>query len=482
MNIKQLTKTSRQTFRVRASARDRRRSAAVEQTKVWILNKIFLRFTVFAILIFSFVFSVSAQATDRASLKEQAALVTEFDVNGLKVLVKRRPNMATVAVGLFVRGGARNLTEKNAGIENFMLEAATEGSQKFPRETLRRELAGKGSIIGAGANNDFSALSLASTLENFDKSWDIFTDIAMNPTFAPEDVERVRGRILTGLREQETNSDNYLKVLQDRIIYANHPYANEVSGTLTTIGNLTPKDLRDYHQKMMQTSRLLLVVVGDINAGELQKKVAATLGKLPRGEYKEQPYPALDFSKATVDVTPRTLPTNYIQGVFSAPTIGSPDYYAMRVAILILQARIFQEVRVKRQLSYAPNAELASLASNTGNIYVTAVDANQAVKVMLDEVNKMKTQRINPIAIPSIAGPFLTLYYIDQETNAAQARELAIYELIGGGWQNAFDFLDKIHAVTPEQIQAVSQKYMKNIRFVVVGDPAAVNKEIFLQN
>ena len=445
-------------------------------------QKFFIKFTFFAVFILSFVSGAAAQTTARASIKDQAALVSEFDVNGLKVLVKRRPNMATVSAGLFVRGGARNLTDKNAGIESFMLEAATEGSQKYPREALRRELAKTGSVIGAGSNNDFSALSLASTKEDFDRSWEIFTDIAINPTFATEDVERVRGRLLTGLRERETDNDNYLKVLQERIIYANHPYANEVGGTLATVGALTAKDLRDYHKSILQTSRLLLVVVGDIDAAELQKKVSATLGKLPRGEYKEQPYPALDFSKATVDVTQRSLPTNYVQGVFNAPSLNSPDYYAMRVATLILQARIFQEVRVKRQLSYAPNAELASYASNTGNIYVTAVDANRAVSVMLDEVNKMKTQQINSAVIPSIAGPFLTLHYIDQETNAAQARELAKYELIGGGWRNAFEFLDKIRAVTPEQIQAVSQKYLKNIRFVVVGDPAAVNKEIFLQN
>ena len=445
-------------------------------------QKYFTKFTFFAVFILSLVSGVAAQTTSRTSIKDQAALVSEFDVNGLKVLVKRRPNVPTVSAGLFVRGGARNLTDKNAGIESFMLEVATEGSQKFPRETLRRELAKTGSIISAGANNDFSAWSLASTKENFDRSWEIFSDIAINPTFAAEDVERVRGRLLTGLRERETDNDNYLKVLQERIIYANHPYANEVAGNLTTVGAFTAKDLRDYHKNILQTSRLLLVVVGDIDATELQKKVAATLGKLPRGDYKEQPYPALDFSKATVDVTQRALPTNYVQGVFNAPSLNNPDYYAMRVAILILQARIFQEVRVKRQLSYAPNAELASFASNTGTIYVTAVDANRAVSVMLDEVNKMKTQQINPAVIPSIAGPFLTLHYIDQETNAAQARELAKYELIGGGWRSAFDFLDKIRAVTPEQIQTVSKKYMKNIRFVVVGDPAAVNKEIFLQN
>jgi zinc protease len=218
------------------------------------------------------------QAQKRADIQDQIALVSEFDVNGLKVLLKRRPNMATVSAGLFIRGGARNLTKETAGIENFMLETATEGSKKYPRQSLRREVAGTGGAIGAGVNNDFSALSLGSTRKDFDKLWDIFTDVALNPTFAPEDVERVRTRILTGLREQETSNDNFLDILQDRIIYANHPYAVDVNGTMETVAAFKPADLRAFHKKMMETSRLLLVVVGVIVASDLQKKIAATGG------------------------------------------------------------------------------------------------------------------------------------------------------------------------------------------------------------
>jgi len=438
---------------------------------------------VLLIFVFLTLFTSSNLAqTTKPSIADQAALVSEFDVNGLKVLVKRRLNSPTVAAGLFIRGGARNINAKNAGIESFMLEVASEGSKNFSREILRRELARTGSSIGSSATNDYSVLSLASTKQNFDRSWNVFTDIALNPTFAAGDIEQARQRIATGLREQETDNDNFLRVLQERIVYANHPYANSVTGTLETINGFSAKDLSDYHQKIMQTSRLLLVVVGDIDAKELQTSVAATLGKLPRGDYKEQPFPALDFSKPTVDVTSRTLPTNYVQGVFNAPSLNSRDYSAMRVAVGILQSRVNEEVRNKRQLSYAPNAELESSAANTGNIYVTAVDANQAVSVMLNEINNLKTRTILPEVISSIAGHFLTTYYQGQETNRAQAAELAKYELIGGGWRNSFNFLDKVLNVKPEDVQMVSKNYMKNLRFVVIGNPLAVDKKVFLQN
>ncbi len=275
---------------------------------------------------------------------------------------------------------------------------------------------------------------------------------------------------------------NFVKHHADRIIYANHPYSNNVRGTIATIGYLTSEDLRAYHQKTMQTSKLLLVIVGDLDAKDVRDRIAASFGNLPRGDYKETTYPALDFSKSSVDITSRNLPTNYVQGIFNAPTLNSPDYYAMRVAVTFLQSRVHEEVRVKRQLSYAPNAELESRAANTGNIYVTAVDANQAVSVMLNEINILKTRLIDEEEISGISGHFLTLYYVDQQTNGAQAGELAKYEIIGGGWRNAFQFLDKIREVKPEEVRAAANKYMKNIRFVVIGNPAAINKQIFLQN
>ncbi|HMJ08635.1 MAG TPA: pitrilysin family protein, partial [Pyrinomonadaceae bacterium] len=258
-------------------------------------------------LVLLLAFAAFAQTGKIDNITEQASLVTEFDVNGLKVLVKRRASAPTVAVGLFIRGGARNITDKNAGIENLTLTSAVEAGTKFPRAALRRELASTGSTISAAAAKDYSAVSFASTRRNFDRMWDLFTDVTINPTFAVDDVERVRRQILTGLRESQTSPDSALQALQDRVIYAGHPYANDVTGTLTTTAAFTPADLRAYHKSLMQTSRLLLVVVGDIDPNDLRSRIAASFGKLPHGDYKELPLPALDFSTSTVDITPRTI-------------------------------------------------------------------------------------------------------------------------------------------------------------------------------
>lgn len=412
---------------------------------------------------------------------KQAALVTEFEVNGLKVLVKRREGSPSVAAGLFIKGGSRNITAENAGIETFMLDAASEASTAFPRAKMRDELSRMGTVLGSSSNYDYSVLSLRCTRPNFDRSWEIFTDVILRPTFTKEDVAQVQERLLASILDDTDDPDTYLQRLHERVAYARHPYLNSTQGTAASIGKLTAEDLRNYHRKTLETSRLLLVVVGDVDAAKIRSLVSSSLGKLPRGAYKTDAVPQLSFDHSTVEVTPRNLPTNYIQGVFTAPTLTSPDIYPMRIASSILRDRVFQEVRVKRNLSYAPDAFLRTQGANIGGIYVTAVDANKAVQVMLDEITRLQKEQIDDNDIQAIVAQYLTSYYLGQETNAAQAGELAQYELLGGGWKNSVMFVEQLSAVTPADVQRVAQKYMRNIRFVVLGSPKSVDEKIFTQ-
>src|SRR5207302_10619495 len=124
----------------------------------------------------------------------------------------------------------------------------------------------------------------------------------------------------------------------------------------------------------------------------LEQRIAASVSTRARGKYQLRTPPAISFTASTVEVTSRELPTNYIQGIFGAPSITSPDIYPMRVAASLIRDRVFEEVRVKRNLSYAPDAFLRSQSANIGGLYVTAVDANQAVRVMLNEILRLQRE------------------------------------------------------------------------------------------
>ena len=434
------------------------------------------------ILSFAFVVSLGLAAFPQAAVTNAAAQITEFDVNGMKVLLKRRPGTPTVATGLFFRGGSQNLTADNAGIENFTLKAATEASKSYPRATLRKETSRLGTVITSGSNYDYSGLSMVSTREAFDTSWKMFVDVALNPTFLPADVDRVRDGIVTNLKAQTDSPEGSLEALTQKTIYAGHAYANSPDGTIANVSKFSAADLASYHRKLALASRMLLVVVGDIEPDALRRQITASFGSVPRGDYKNGGVQAVSFIQPTVDVAPKGVQTDYVKGTFAAPPLGHADYYAMRTAITLLQTWVYQEVRVKRNLSYAPDAEMYGHASNTGAISVSSVNPNEAVKVMLGEIKKLREQPVEEDALASMAGFFLTTHYLKQETNVAQAGELAQYELVGGGWRNSLEFLDRMRRVKPAEIQAAANKYMRNLRFTVVGNPANVDKSIFLQN
>ena len=361
-----------------------------------------------------------------------------------------------------------------------MLDVATQATVTFPRERLRSELARTGTVIASSDNYDYSVLSFTATRTNFDNMWNLFTDVALHPAFTTDDFDLARKRALSGLADENDDPDTFLQRLQEKAAYRGHPYVNRPEGTVESISRLTLDDIRNYHRQVMETSRLLLVVVGDLDPNQLRQKVEASFGKLPRGNYRPQALPQLSFSASTVEVTQRGLPTNYIEGIFAAPPITSPDIFPMQVAAATLRDRVFEEVRVKRNLSYAPSAFLGSQGANIGGIYVSAVDANQAVRVMLDEIKRLQNEPVDQDDINGVISQFLTTYYMQQETNAAQAGSLAEYELIGGGWRNSVLFLEKLRAVTPAEVQRVSQKYMRNIRFVVLGNPQQIDKNVFI--
>jgi zinc protease len=116
---------------------------------------------------------------------------------------------------LFPRG-VENINATNAGVEAFMLNVASEASASYPRDRMRKDLARMGTVIGESVSYDYSTLAMTATRTNFDKSWDIFADVAMNPSFTKEDVDLVKNRLVSSLSDDTDEPDTYLQRLQEK--------------------------------------------------------------------------------------------------------------------------------------------------------------------------------------------------------------------------------------------------------------------------
>jgi zinc protease len=406
--------------------------------------------------------------------------VTKFDVAGIPVILKPITANEVIAVRMYLRGGSASLTSQNAGIEAMMLAVADHGTRKYNKDAFAALATQTGTQIGSQAALDYSVLTMQGVRQNWDKAWDLFTQAALEPTFPAAEVELVRGQMVDAVQRRSDDPDTYLTYLADSVFYSGHPYAALPSGTQASLKAITRDALAAWHKQRMTKENLLIVVVGNVDRADLTRRIQQAFGNLPATGGRA---PAV---RAVASVTPdlftvqRNLPTNYITGYFVAPSLSDPDYVAFRAATDMLGDRLFEEVRTKRNMTYAVAAGLETRAANRGRVYVTAVAPDTTMKVIFSTIRELQNGKLDPALVAENANSSLTSYLMGQETNMGQASALGLWELVGGGWQNYNRFIESYRRVTAADIQRVAKKYMRQGRFVVIGDPSKITRSVVL--
>lgn len=403
---------------------------------------------------------------------------SSFEVNGLRVILRRNTASDVVAANLYLLGGTQQLTAENQGIESLLLAASERGTQHYPGEKARTIIARLGSHIDIDPTPDWTTYGLKCIRSTFDSTWAVWADRLMHPTLAPEDVELIKSQMLVGIAGRESDPDALVNDLADSLEFAGEQYGLDPDGTDVSIPHLTVAALRDYQQKTFVTSRMLLVVVGNVERPAIESLVRLTIGTLPHGAYTWQPPPAVGGQTRALVIREMPLPTNYILGYYAGPPASSKDYLTLQLAAAVLSGRFFEEIRSKRNLSYAAEAPFVERALATGGVYVTTVEPDSTLNIMHEEIESLKTDEIDPKGLAELVGQFITDYFLKNETNADQANFLARAAIYQGDYRVADDFVAALHRVTPGDIQRVARQYIHNFRFAYVGDPRRLDRSI----
>lgn len=413
------------------------------------------------------------------SFAQSAPKIEDFTVSGIHVIHKPISANDVVAVQLFVRGGAAAITPANAGIEQLIVDAAPLGTTKYTKEQFSAAATKNGAEIGGSAALEFTSMTLRAVRQHWDASWDLFAEAVAHPTFPEAEVAVARGQLVNQVRQRTDDPDSFLEHVSDSVLFAGHPFAPEPRGTPASVAKLTSADLAKWHARRFTRWNLLIVVVGNVSRDDLTAKIGASFGGLPASGGTVAPVPALPAMKPSVTIMTRALPTNYIQGVFVAPPRVSRDAAAVQLAARLLNDRLFEEVRTKRNLTYAVASFVRGGSVGRGELYVTATEPDTTLKVMLAEVRRLQREPVSAERLQESVNDYITDYWLSQETNLAQASQLGSFELTGGGWRNALALVDKVKAVTPADVRRVAQRYFRNARFVVVGDPKKIDRALF---
>lgn len=424
-----------------------------------------------------------AQASAVLPLASPSALVaadtstSEFDADGIHVILRHNNASDVIAANLYLLGGVQQLTSATQGIEAFLLAVSERGTKNYPKDALRIATNKTGSVISIEPEDDWTVFGLHATRATFDSSWGMFADRVMNPTLDSADVELVRAQLVSAASQQRLHPDAELRIVADSLLFVGHPYALSTEGTEHSLATISRAALKNYLATQMVKSRMLLIVVGNVERPRVESFVRATLGKLPAGNYKWKSPPTVKNDRRALVVEPANLPTNYIIGYYAGPPASSPDYNALRIATAVLSGRFFTEIRSKRNLSYAVDAPFIERAVATGGVYVTTVEPGQTLQLMRDEIDELQTELVDPAGLRRLVLQFITDYFLKNETNADQATFLARAELYEGDYRGADQFVENLRRVRPEDVRRAAREYMHNFRFVYIGDPSKLPKD-----
>jgi predicted Zn-dependent peptidase len=404
---------------------------------------------------------------------------TSFIVDGLQVILKTAGGNPVVAGGFFLLGGTNYTGSQQAGIESFLLEAATQGTASLPKDELNSRIESMGSKFKVAAAHDYNGITFQCIQEHFNGTWEMFIDMLLHPRLEPGDLDLVRERIIGLIESENDQGRKQAYKVANNLFYEGQPYGISVYGNPSSITRYSRKDLLQYHRSDVTKNRALLVLVGDLDQRDITNRARSFARQLPLGP--EMRLPGLSFDPGSPDlaVASRNLPRSVIVGMFPAPKPGHPDYPAFTVAMGILSDRLFESMTKDQSLAASPHAGFARRIANHGYIIATTHQPNTCVQTIFQTIDQLVLEPIPENQLHGMLALFNTRHLMDYESAVSQMTQLALWEIVGEGWEQSERYIPEIGALQPTDIQAIVRKYVKNFHFGVVGNPREVTESLF---
>jgi zinc protease len=401
---------------------------------------------------------------------------------GLSVVTARSGNVPLATMTLVVKGGASTDPRGKAGVAAMAADLLTKGTTTRTARQIAAELESLGASINTGAGPDGVQLSVSAPVANLEAAGRIMADIVQNPVFPAEELERDRKRALDGLSIAMRDPGSLAQMVAQPLLYGTAPYGTLANGTAGSLKALTRDDLAAHHRTWWHPANASLVIAGGIDTARANA-LAASLFSNWRGN---GPAPTPPASRAGEAQKVRTVVVD-LPGAGQAAVLAAvrgigrsdPSYYSLNVANAVLgsgsSGRLFQEVRVKRALSYGANsgmpgrldASVLTAASQTKN--ESAADVVQVFLTELDRLGKEPLEAdLTTKRVAFLSGSFNR----QVETSGGLAATLAGLIQQGMPPAEAARFVQQLEAVTPAQASAAAARLAssRGATIIVAGD------------
>jgi zinc protease len=404
----------------------------------------------------------------------------EITVNGVKVIVQPSGNEIVEVLTVF-KGGVQNYPAEKAGIENLAITALTEcGTKNDSKNSFKDKLDKVSASIDGTAGMDFSSVTLNCIKMDLDKVWPLYIDALTIPLFDSTEFDRVKQDAINNLKSQSSRPDFSISKMAKETAFKGRDYSKSPTGDESTVNALSASETKSYYSSILTRSRMVIVVVAELDRPVIEKMVNELTQNIPMGAGVTLNRYSYVPAKNTFADQKRDVATNYIQGVTAGPQPGSPDFNAFTIAMNIFYARQFLEVRTNNGLSYAPQTRFNGGLSPYTTIMVSTTNPDKYIGVMDNLLDKTRKDGFLVDEVKDSKTGYVTKSYYGLETNSAQAASLASNEILFNDWRRSLRLNEDLKKVSVEDVDKAFNKYVKNVTWVYQGDTSKVTPALYI--
>lgn len=408
--------------------------------------------------------------------------------NGLQVIAVSHHEQPAVSLRLIVRAGGAQDPENRPGLATLAATLLDQGTTTKSAEQVAHAIDSIGGAMGVGAGLDLSSIFAAVMKDSLNVGLDLVADVARNPAFASEEIERQRQQMVSAMKVSYEDPDFIAGVVFDRLVYGFHPYGKPDSGTPESLSAITRADLQEFHKRWFAPNNAILAIVGDVTHEEAFAGAERAFGSWPRAELPAAGAAAVPPPTRRVVVIDRP---GAVQTEIRVGHVGVPrkhaDFLALDVALKILGGeggnRLHRVLRSERGLTYGAEANIHAL-KDAGDIVAntdTRSDTTaEALRLIVNEFARLRRERVSMRELADAQAYLTGSFPLTIETPGAIALQVLNAVVYGLDLEELQNYRERVNRITPDDIQRVAQQFLHpdRLSIVLVGDAKVFARQL----
>lgn len=413
--------------------------------------------------------------------------------NGLKLIVREDRRAPVTVTMVWYKVGSVDEPRGKGGISHMLEHMMFKGTPTLKPNEHSTIIANLGGKDNAFTSYDYTAYFEILPSWELETSLKLESDRMQNLVLKEEDFAPER-LVVAEERRQRTDSNPQSLFYEafNATVWTTNAYRNPIIGWMPEIHNWQLADLQSWYQQFYRPNNATVVIVGDVNADETYNLVQKYFGDIPRGKavVREHNFEVPQNATKYIDMAaPANLPVLFM--AYKVPSINSTnnkqEVYALLLASEILSgsgtARLPKKLVKESQQSLDASSYYNEGARYETTFMLSAVPAEGIALETLenelkDEIKKLQTTLVSKEELNKILTAYRTGQIYAKDSIYSQAMTIGSAETTGEGWIHRENLVTYLEKVTPEEIQAVAQKYLNNSNLTVGRLRAHTSKTI----